>query len=72
MSDRELLAELLRNVDHFGEAHIVVSDLNVDDENIGQLLHNPNATDDERTIARLLLAMPEDEREPFLLKIEQE
>jgi hypothetical protein len=68
VTSREHLAKLCRDADPFGEAHVVIADLNVDDENLTHLAHNKLATADEREMALGLLAMPENDREPFLLE----
>jgi hypothetical protein len=61
------LRDAIQNADPFGALHIVISDLNTDDENIWCCARRPDATDDEKQICCALLEMSEDEREPFLI-----
>lgn len=67
------LITLLREHDEVGAMHIVVSDGNMDDGNIAHCLAQPDATDADRRLAAILLAMPEEARdaaweEAFVLK----
>lgn len=59
------LADRLRRHDEFGALHIVVSDGNIEDDDITHCLENPCAplTQDDVDLARDLLGVPENMRE---------
>jgi hypothetical protein len=52
----------LRDVDAFGGCHIVVSDWNLEDDNIDFCIDYPTTTDAEREIMRALKVLPDDQR----------
>ena len=52
----------LREVNEFGGCHIVVSDWNLEDDNIDFCLKYETTTDDEKKIMLELKALPEDQR----------
>lgn len=50
----------------FGPLHIVVEDLNVDDENLRACMRLPECTGVHMTVAEYLLTLDEDERYDLL------
>jgi hypothetical protein len=68
------LAPRMAAADQFGALHLVVSDGNVDNENIKFCLSDPNITEEERELAKDLLSVPEQVREDayFLVYVDEE
>ena len=60
--EAKALGVRLREIDEFGGCHIVVSDWNLDDENIDFCTAYPTTTDAEREVMTALKALPEDQR----------
>lgn len=56
-------AEAMFEIDEYGACHIVVSDGNLEDDNIEFCLGLPECTEAEAAFLRSLLALSEDERE---------
>lgn len=52
----------LRDINEFGGCHIVVSDWNLDDDNIDFCMTYATTTDAEREVLTALKALPEDQR----------
>lgn len=56
------LGPRLRRLDEFGGCHIVVSDWNLEDDNIDFCIGYETTTDVERKVMLALKALPEDQR----------
>lgn len=60
--EAKALGARLREVDKFGGCHIVVSDWNLDGDDIDFCINYPMTTDAERDVMRALKALPKDQR----------
>lgn len=56
------LGALLREINEFGGCHIVVSDWNLEDDDIDFCIKYPTTTDHERDVMLALKALPKDQR----------
>lgn len=57
------MADLMQRIDEYGACHIVVSDGNLEDDNIAFCLGLPECTEAEAAFLRALVALSMDERE---------
>jgi hypothetical protein len=70
---RAKVVRLLRlgAVSPFGGLHIVIEDLNIDDESIRMCLDRPGLSPDERGVALYMLRLDENGRQDLLIKAGQ-
>lgn len=62
------MVERIRAADPYGALHIVIDDLNLDDDSILSCLADKNITNDEAALARDLLKLSDENRDAVFME----